>query len=568
MRFGAFVVLGALAAGCGQSTKSRSLAPATNGGGGPEAGAGAGAGEHVGGAAGVGGALDCATPTPGESPLMRLNRVELRNTLQVLFQDVPSAFVAVDSLVFQLPPEQIPRSSQPLSARLAEVYYTLAKAAASAITSDPAALAAFCGCDPEQQGADACRDQMIERFAARAYRRPLTDEDRSELREVFQAGQLAGGFAAGVQAVVELVLQSPDLLYLLEFGTGEVRGDAVALSTYETATRLSYFLTGSPPDEALLTAAAASESLPPTELEAQARRLLGSPANRRTTRIFMEDLLGLRRTLGVQRESGSPFTPAIATLAVEESARFVDEVTFEGAGTFQALFSQPTTWLNGPLAQFYGIGGITGDGFQRVELDASKRAGILTQAAFLSSGASPRSTSPVQRGLTVLDAVLCFRPSPPPATIPVLSPPQVTGVTMRDRLLADTAPAECQECHRYIDPIGLAFENYDEVGLWRTHENGSLIDPSGELPLTDASGSFANAVELIERIASSRDARACFADKWLAHAYGRPAAPADACARQQLEAALEASQGNIQELLVAIAKTDNLRYRLRSELQP
>lgn len=563
---GSFALLGALALGCGRAEKEPRLEPATPGSGGHGsegvvAGAGGQSGEVV-------EPLDCTMPTPGESPLLRLNRVELENTLKVLFEDVPSVFTAVGPLVFQLPPEPAQRASYLPNALLVERYYLLARKAAAAATGDHATLVAFCGCDPEKEGVDACRDQMIERFATRAYRRPITDEDRSELREVFRAGQLGGDFASGVQAVVEVVLQSPDFLYLLELGTEEVRGAAVALSPYETATRVSYFLTAHPPDEDLRLAAA-SGPLTPAVIEEHARRLIGGAENRVVTRRFMEDLLGLQETLNVDRAAHPTFTPEIAAQVMEESARFIDDVTFEGAGTFQALFSQPTTWLNGPLAQFYGVAGINGDAFQRVQLDPDQRAGILTQAAFLSATSPGSRTSPVRRAMTVLRRVLCFTPDPPPASVaPILPPDSPPGATMRERLLADTAPASCQECHRHINPVGLAFENYDAVGLWRSQENGSPIDASGNLMLTDAGGSFSNAVELIQHIAASRDARSCFAGNWLSYAYGRSELPADACARQELETTLEESGGNVVELMVAIAKTDNLRYRLQSEIAP
>jgi hypothetical protein len=363
---------------------------------------------------------------------------------------------------------------------------------------------------------------------------------------------------------MEVALQSPEFLYLVEQGAGQAQGEAIALTGYETASKLAYFLTGYPPDETLLTAAEAG-SLSVAEVEAHARRLVGSPAHRQLMHSFMMELLGLAPST-VERPEHPTYTAPIAALAQQETARFIEDVTFDGAGTFEALFSQPSTWLNGPLAQFYGVPGVSGDAFQRVQLDSTQRAGILTQSWFL-TGASPGgSTRPVPRGIAVLRSVLCVELPDAKPSAPVPLPEPGEGATTRERLLASTAAPECQSCHAMIDPVGLAFENYDAVGLWRDTEYGKPIDASGTLTVTDAQGSFTSAVELVRNIAASRDARSCFAGNWLTYAYGRPHTSADACAWQQIEEVLEASNGNIGELLVAIAKTDQFRYRLKSEL--
>jgi len=442
--------------------------------------------------------------------------------------------------------------------------------AAVVASSDPESLVALTGCDPEVDAAMACRDQFLESWLSRSYRRPPTVEDLTEMQQVFALGQeLQGDFAGGVRAVVEVVLQGPDFLYLIEQGEGDVEDGAVPLGSYETAARLAYFLTGTLPDQELISAAQAG-AFTEADVEAHARRLLGGPGSRLVTRDFFEKLFRFENLNDPTGTKPPAYTAEIPQLTREETGRFVEHVTFDGAGTLQALLTEPATWVNGPLAAFYGIEGVSGDAFQRVELDPVQRAGVLTQSAFLSATSPFFTTNPLVRGATVLRSVLCVDvPFPPPdVSASIMPPPDLPETaTMRQRIEVMTQDPACQSCHVDIDPIGFAFENYDSVGLWRTTENGSPIDASGVLHKTDAQGPFANAVELVQRIAQSDDAKACLAGNWLSYAHGRPAGLEDACARTELETALAESDGNVVELLVALAKTDQFRYRLASELE-
>jgi hypothetical protein len=386
------------------------------------------------------------------------------------------------------------------------------------------------------------------------------------MRQVFATGrELGGGFAGGVRAVLQVVLQGPDFLYLIEQAEGDVVSGVAALGPYETASRLSYFLTGSMPDEELLAAAQAGP-FSAEEMETQARRLLGSPGNRLVTRHFFERLLRLEKITALAEPAS--YTAEIAQLALEETGKFVEHVTFDGAGTLGALLTEPYSFMNGELAAFYGHPGVAGDAFQLVPLDPAKRAGVLTQSAFLTSTSSGGRTRPVQRGLSVLTKILCLELPPPPPDIAIPLDPPISGpVTTRQQLELATQSVACQDCHRDIDPIGFAFEHYDAVGLWRDTEDGLPIDSSGTLYETDAPGAFADAIELVQRIARSEDAQSCFGKNWLRYSHGRELAPEDACALEQLEAAARDSGGNVVELLVALAKTDQFRYRLGSELQ-
>ena len=547
------LMLAAASAGCGKTNKLEPGGSTTT----PAGGSGSGSSASEGGAGDV--PLMCADPHPGPSPLSRLTTAELnRSVLAHLPQATQSQGLPWLSEDYDTPSGEV-------SNVLVEDLHRLVHDVAQVLTEAPAGETAFQGCNVAVQGEATCRDQFVTQFLERAYRRAVTDEDRMEMNDVFATGkQLGGDFESGARAVIEVALQNPDFVYLLGQGNGVEKGDAVALTSFETAARLAYFLTGGPADDELF-AAAKQGPLGPTELEAQARRLVGTAPNRALVSKYYKQLfhLGARDALP---ELG--YTNELATLADEETSRFIENVTFDGAGTFRALVSEPATWVNEPLARFYGYPGVTGDTFQKVRLDPTQRLGLFTQMSFLRSFS--QSTHPVQRGLAILQNVLCYAPPPPPppADVGPLSPDVPQHTTTREKLTIYTQPAACQECHRDINPVGFAFEHYDAVGKWRDTEEGLPIDSSGELRVTDAKGRFSGAPELLLRIAESDDAKTCLIGHWLGQAYRREQAPEDACSKAELAKAFLDSDGKVVELLVALAQTDNFRYRLKSELPP
>ena len=512
----------------------------------------------------------CSTPQPGPTPLHRLTGFELGNTLVDLFPDSPELGTALKQQLQDQASNYFDDPSLDPTTVAVDVYHRLAHQAALTLTADAPSLSAFAGCDPLEVGEAACQAQLIQRVLLRTYRRPPSGDDVAEMDGVFARGQeLGGDFASGARAVLEVALQSPDFLYLIEQGEGDAQDGAVALTPFETAARLSYFLTGSAPDAELVAAADANVLDEAADLEAHARRLLGTPPNRQVSRRFYEQLFRLNFLEATTAENPA-YTPQILQLSREETDRFVEDVTFDGAGTFEALMTEPFTWVNAPLAAFYGdIPGITGDAFQKVQLDPQRRSGILTLSAFLTATSPGGRTHPINRGLAVLNKVLCVELPAPPADIDQTVPDTIPEpATTRQRYEAAITGPACLDCHRDMDAIGFAFENYDAFGLWRESELGLPIDPSGTLSKTDAQGAFANALELIQHIAVSDDAHACFVGNWLSYAYGRKGTDEDACARQELETAFRDSNGNIKELLVALAKTAQLRFRLASELAP
>jgi hypothetical protein len=382
---------------------------------------------------------------------------------------------------------------------------------------------------------------------------------------VFARGvELGGSFAAGFRAVLEVALQSPEFLYHVEFGEPlDVAGDDPRSgwgrpTPYEMAARLSYLYWEGPPDDELIEAAARGGLQSPEEIREQAARLLGSEAAKRMARPFYINLLGIQHLASPDDAQGL-LTAEIQRLMLEETAHFVEHATFDEPGDFASLLTAPATWVNEELANHYGIPGVTGEAFVRVERDATRHAGILTQGSFLMEY-SPRAPShPFIRGLRIYRKLLCQELEAPVDVEAPLLPEIPPDATTRQRFDMINSQPGCAACHYETQQIGYALEHFDGYGLWRDTENGRPIDTTGELTITDAAGRFDGAVELAARIAESDDAKRCFGSNWLEHAYGRPLGPADACSRDQVSRAF--AQGRIRDLLVAIALSDGFLYR-------
>jgi hypothetical protein len=548
----------------GDSDKAGAAGDASETGGSDQGGSSGRGGTSGSGGSGEGGAAGedaCSTESPPQAPIRRLSRFEYDNTVRDLFGDSSRPARALPADADQ---------SDVSSARLVEGYHELAHDFARSVSDDAETMAAFIGCDHEVDGETACQRDFITSFVERAFRRPLSSDDLSAFSSVFENGVTLGGdFSWGVRAVVEVALQSPEFHYRPELGEpAEDKGSGWARpSGYEMASRLSYFFWASAPDAELLEAASRDELRSPDELEAQARRLLADDRARPAVGNFYLRLLNLiDPTFAAAGSAEHPsFTPEIAALLTAETEAFTADLTLGGQGDFAALLTAPYTFVNEPLAAFYGISGVSGDEFQRAAVDESRRGGLFTQASFLAANAIGTSTNPSRRGRAVATAFLCLEIPPKPVVVEV-PPPGPEGITTRQRFEVHSAEAACAGCHVQIDPIGFAFEHFDAAGLWRDTENGLVIDTSGEIIETDAAGRFDGAPELSRLIAESDDAKRCFVEKWFAHTHGRDATSADACSLQTLERAFASESWNLGELLVALTQNDAFRYL--AEVEP
>ena len=447
------------------------------------------------------------------------------------------------------------------SSALAEKYMVAAEGIAERATQT---MSSVVPCDPAATGEEACAQQFIASFARRAFRRPLAQEEADMLLGVYQAGRADADFRAGIEMVIEVALQSPAFLYRVEFGVAPAAGEAtVRLDSWETASRLSYFLWGSMPDPDLFAAAEAGKLSTKEEIAAQARRMLDEPRAREATADFHQQWLHYDRIASVGKDAAlfPAWSPAVGQLMRAETSTFIDHVVFDDGGDLHALLTAPYSFMNKDLAAFYGVTGPAGDAFERVDLDPTQRAGILTTGTLLTINAHSNQTSPVHRGKLVRERFFCAQMPPPPKDVKITVPEPKAGSTARERFAEHSQNKACSGCHELMDGIGFGFENYDAVGRYRTEEDGKTIDASGSIARSDVDGTFDGAVEMSKKLADSHQVERCYATQWFRYAYGRGESAEDACTVTALGDQFAETGGDIKELIVALTQTDAFLYR-------
>lgn len=337
------------------------------------------------------------------------------------------------------------------------------------------------------QDEEKCARTILAQLARRAFRRPVTDSDLRPLLAFYQTGRTKGDFDDGIQNALQAMLVSPDFLFRIEQDQkGVAAGTAYRLSDLELASRLSFFLWSSIPDETLLTLAENGKLKDPAILEQQARRMLQDKRSDSLVTTFAGQWLYLRN-IANQRpdpEAFPNFDEHLRVAMQRETELFFESILREDRSVLDLLDAK-YTFLNQQLAEHYGIRNVYGSQFRRVELtDPHRTGGLLGQASILMLTSYPNRTSVVQRGKWVLDNLLGSPPPPPPPDVPELKPTGSDGkqLTMRQAMEQHRANAICASCHARMDPIGFALENYDGIGHWRNTDAGSQIDATGKLP--------------------------------------------------------------------------------------
>jgi hypothetical protein len=496
---------------------------------------------------------ECARANVGASPVRRLSHVEYNNAVADLLGDSsrPADAFPDDTQAGLVPAAQ---SVPPL---LAEGYLDSAARLAERVN-----IKGLVGCD---LSAPACAPAFIQRFARRAFRRPLRPDEGQRLQQVYEnaRGKADGDTAA--RAVVAAVLVAPQFLYYFEAGEQDAGTPGVkTLAPFEVAARLGSLLWASLPDEALLDAAAAGRLSTREQVAQQAQRMLKEPRARVATNVFYERWFGLHELDNANKDPQlfPEFTRELRDSMRAETVRFVDHVVWEADGKLATLLSAPVSFVDARLAALYGVPAPGGQGLERVSLDPAERAGIVTQASFLAGFSKMDETSPFKRGAWVRTRLLCQELAVPPNDVPELPAPK-EGVSNRERAEQHTKAPACNACHHLIDGLGFGFEQYDVIGRVRTMDRGQPVDSSGEVTATaDIDGRFSGGAELARLLARSEQVRDCAPTLWLRYALARPEAAEDSCSLQQLKRSFAASGGNLKELLLALTQSDAfLNYR-------
>ncbi len=335
---------------------------------------------------------------------------------------------------------------------------------------------------------DACAQKIITGLAHRAYRRPVTADDLPQLLALYRQGAATGGFESGIRLALQKVLVSPEFLFRVELDPADAApGSVHRIKDIELASRLSFFLWSSIPDDELLAVAERGELNKPAVLEGQVKRMLADPRSQALVKNFTGQWLFLRNIAGMQPDrSAFPNFDENLRDALRKETELVLESTLREDRSVADLLSTNYTFVNQRLAEHYGIKGVYGSQFQRIAVTDPKRQGLLGQASIMAVTSYPDRTAPTIRGKWVLEQLLGTPPPPPPANVPALKEDSTVKVlTMRQRMEEHRASPQCAVCHRIMDPIGFALENFDGLGRWRDfdgEEGTTKIDSSGVLP--------------------------------------------------------------------------------------
>lgn len=441
-------------------------------------------------------------------------------------------------------------------------YQRAAEELALLVTSDPALLAKIAPADAGQ-GLAARKKEFLETFGKRAFRRPMSQEEVARFSSLFDEGAVldpaADPFVAGVRLTIEAFLQSPHFVYRPELSI-LIRPDGkIQLSGYEIATRLSYALWGTMPDDLLFDAADTGKLGTLAGIEEEARRLLASERCRDTLVAFHDQLYDAEQYVGIDKavEVYPGFDPAIGDDMRKELTLFIDHILFTQKGGLADLLTSRTTFVNARLAAVYGLdtSGLDDENFVQVELPEAERSGLLTRSGFLAWKGTKTQPDTILRGVFINRRILCQElGDPPDAAMGAMLGDEQTN---REKVTALTGKGTCGEsCHgTFINPAGFAFEHYGAMGEYRTMDNGFPINAADTFPFEGGAQSYDGAVEFSKIAADVDQTHRCYTRYWLEYLYGRDKKAEDAGVIADV-AALSKGGGTVEDLVVALVTSD------------
>jgi hypothetical protein len=504
-------------------------------------------------------AADCRkNKDPGRVTIRRLNRVEYKNTVRDLagIDFRPADDFPADDVGYGFDNIGDVLTLSPL---LLERYLDAADKIVEQAFKDAKFRQRYLVMPKDKK--DRPKDEIvcgwIKGFGRRAYRRPVTPEETNRLQKLVElAVQNKQAQDEGLQLAFKAILCSPHFLFRIE--VDHAKG-IYPVSDYELASRLSYFLWSSMPDEQLFELAEAKKLR--AELEPQVRRMLKDSKARALTENFAGQWLNLRllREFNPDPIGFPTFNEKLRDAMQTETEMFFETIVKEDRSILDFLDGD-FTFLNDVLAKHYGIAGIKGPKFQRVKLTGEERGGVITQASILAVTSNPTRTSPVKRGKWILENILGTPPPPPPPDAGELpeDKAELKG-TLRQRMEMHRSKAICASCHQRMDPLGFALENYNAIGAWRTKDGKFPVDNSGTLPTGQ---SFKGPKGLRDILKSKQsDFRKCLSEKMLTYALGRGLEYYDRCVVDDICQALARNQDRFSTMIVAIVKSDPFQKR-------
>lgn len=515
-------------------------------------------------------AIDCGRErNPGRVTLRRLNRAEYNNTIRDLF-GIHNVHLADD-----FPTDDVGYGFDnigdvlTLSPLLLEKYLAAAEKAVDLAWRDEAARRRLLVASPQKLGPQQAARVILRQFAYRAFRRPVTDEEVERLAHFVDIALKNGeGFEAGLRLAMQATLMSPHFLFRIEHDLprrqwatlrGPVRG--YYLNDYELASRLSYFLWSSMPDEELFRLAEQKALRQGDNLERQVRRMLADPRSDALVDNFFGQWLQFRNLAAATPDPGTypAFDEELRAAMLQETRLFIQALIREDRSILD-LLDADFTFVNERLARHYGIPGVKGGEFRRVHLPP-ERGGILTQASILTLTSNPTRTSPVKRGKWILETIFNAPPPPPPPEAGELPEDKkaVLSGSLRQRMEQHRAKPLCAACHQRMDPLGFGLENFDGIGAWRDKDGRFPIDASGMLP----NGQTFQGPRELRKILVQKAAefRRCLVEKMLTYALGRGLEAADRCAVDQITEEVARRQDRFSGLVLAIVRSEPFQMR-------
>ncbi len=428
-------------------------------------------------------------------------------------------------------------------------------------------------CSPKAQTArrnaargdeEACAKQILSTLARRAYRRPVSDDDVRTLIEFYRTGRKDGSFDAGIQFALERILIDPDFLFRTHRDpAGAKAGTPYRLTDLELASRLSFFLWSSIPDDELLDDAARGRLKDPNVLTAQVRRMMADPRAEALVENFAGQWLMLRniRDAAPDPDLFTDFDENLREAFQRETELFIDSQVRDDRSVPE-LLTADYTFLNERLARHYGIPGVHGTRFRRVTLAEGQRGGLLGHGSLLTVTSYPNRTSPVLRGKWLLENILGTPPPPPPPDVPALKDKGENGrpQSVRERLEDHRRNPTCAACHAQMDPLGFALDHFDAVGKWREADAGTQVDASGTLP----DGSTFRGLDGLRTLLDSRREQfvATVTEKLLAYALGRGLEAYDMPAVRKI--VRDAAADNHRWSSIVLGIVDSVPFKMRA----
>ena len=485
---------------------------------------------------------------PSAPVLPRLTRSQYNNTIADVFGDglTLPAQLEPDTAIHGL--LALGASVATVSSRGVELYEAAARNLSKQIVAKPGRLPEMLPCTLPDAGTKVCVGALVDRYAPRLWRRPATKQERDTIIAIAEKADTAlGAPAAGMAYALATLLQSPNMLYRTELG-----GDG-ALDAFELAAKLALFLWDGPPDQPLLDKAVDGSLLQPAVLQAQAERMVADKRVRRAAAAFASQWLHLDTLDDLSKDPKifKHFSADLGASARQEALRLFTWLTIEQDADLAELLTTRTTFVDRRLAAIYDVPAKIDEGFGQILLPASgPRRGFLGQVAFLAAHAHPVSSSATLRGAFIREALLCQQVPLPPSDLNTAIPqPSAAASTLKERLIEHMSNPSCKGCHAFLDPPGFGLEVFDGIGRHRTHDNGKLIDPAGEL----SGEKFDGPLSLVQLLAESRDYRRCIVQKAYGFANGHDPGKGEFGAVNRLDDRFVDSGRRFKALLVAVA---------------